>query len=56
MQVSPRAIQIAIDDGIKDGLIEKPQVTEVQQILSKLGFAPGKKEGVLGYIFKTMKS
>jgi energy-coupling factor transporter ATP-binding protein EcfA2 len=50
--VSPKSLQNAIDIGVKDGLIERPKVSEIQEILGRIGFTPGKRDKALGYSFK----
>jgi hypothetical protein len=51
IHVAPRHLKDAIEQSVGDGLIERPKLTQVQQILAKLGFTPGKKDSQLGYAY-----
>jgi len=55
IHVLPRHLKDATDLAVRDGLIEKPKLSDVQQILSKLGFAAGQKDNQLGYAYKGIK-
>ncbi|MEG4323147.1 MULTISPECIES: hypothetical protein [unclassified Microcoleus] len=55
IHISPRHLKDALDVAIRDGLIDKPKLTEVQQVLTKLGFSAGKKDNQLGYSYKGFK-
>ena len=52
IHVAPRHLKNALDTAVSDGLIEKPKLSEIQQILTKLGWAAGQKENQLGYCYK----
>lgn len=52
IHVHPRHLKDTIDLAISDGLIEKPKLSEIQQILTKLGFGAGQKDNKLGYSYK----
>lgn len=56
IHVSPRNLKDAIEQSVNDGLIERPKLIQVQQVLSKFGFLPGKKDGTLGYLYKGKKT
>jgi hypothetical protein len=51
IHVPPRHLKDAIEQSVADGLIERPKLAQVQQILAKLGFTPGKKDSQLGYTY-----
>jgi hypothetical protein len=51
--VQPKSVKLAIDLAVADGLIDKPKFIEVRSVLQKLNFTPGKKDGKLGYKFKS---
>jgi hypothetical protein len=50
--VSPKNLSSAIKTAVDDGLINKPKLSDVQSILQKLHFAPGRKDGQLLYKFR----
>ena len=50
--VSPKVVTLAIGLAVADGLIDKPKHSEIRLILQKLNYAPGKKNGQLGYKFR----
>jgi len=51
----PRYLKDALDVAVRDGLIDKPKLSDVQQVLSKLGFAAGQKDNQIGYSYKGIK-
>ncbi len=53
IHVRPKSVKLAIDAAVADGLIDKPKFTEVRSALQKLNFTPGRKDGKLGYRFKS---
>lgn len=55
IHVLPRHLKEALNAAVRDGLIDQPKLTDVQQILSKLGFAAGQKDHQLGYSYKGVK-
>lgn len=55
IHVLPRHLKNAIDTAVRDGLIEKPKLSDIQQILSKLGYAAGQNDNQLGYSYKGFK-
>ncbi|XZN93240.1 MAG: hypothetical protein ACM65M_10625 [Microcoleus sp.] len=55
ISVSPRQLKGAIEEAVKDGLIERPKLSVVQQHLTKLGFGASQKDGQLGYAYKRKK-
>lgn len=55
IHILPRHLKDAIDEAVRNGLIEKPKHSDIQQILSKLGFAAGQKDNQLGYSYKGFK-
>jgi hypothetical protein len=52
ISVSPRQLKDAIEEAVKDGIIERPKLSAVQQHLTKLGFGASQKSGQLGYVYK----
>lgn len=56
IHIAPRNLKDAIEQSVIDGLIERPKLPQIQQILAKFGFAPGKKDSQLGYTYKGKKS
>ncbi|WP_377478895.1 MAG: hypothetical protein P2A85_09135 [Microcoleus anatoxicus] len=55
ISVSPRQLKDAIEEAVKDGIIERPKLSTVQQYLTKLGFGASQKNGQLGYVYKGKK-
>lgn len=55
IHIIPRHLKDAIDVAVRDGLIDKPKLSDVQQVLTKLGFAAGQKDNQLGYLYRGIK-
>ena len=47
--VQPRAVQEAIDEYVKQSLIERPRLRLLQATLKELGWSPAKKDGKIVY-------
>lgn len=56
IHAAPRNLKDAIEQSVIDGLIERPKLAQIQQILAKFGFAPGKKDNQLGYVYRSKKT
>ncbi|WP_341740072.1 hypothetical protein [Microcoleus sp. CAWBG640] len=51
LHLNPKDLKDAIEVSVQNGLIERPKLAQIQQILKKLGFAPGRKDKQLGYVY-----
>ena len=56
IHVSPRHLKDAIELAVSNGLIDRPKLSQVQQILAKHKFSPGNSNGALGYTYRGVKN